>query len=875
MADIFSGNNLKLLYNTNTGNASPQGVGNTVINEIAAFPVLTISSSRTATETYDSEYTSSLLGEFNVGAIDIVVNYIPNDSTHMVLDSYATSGEEFQITLLYRQEETQSYAILNGVISSATVSGDVNSVITKIYQFETSEVVARVSDSVTLIPLYQGDYGVGSNGVDVPEITSSTIAGNSFIKVPASQTDNPLGADMLGIGLVDNANTCKLAISESGTLAIYAKNGTTAWSRILTATQIASQYVPNTTTVNGHALVGNVTVTKADVGLSTVTNDPQLKITSNLSDVANAQTARDNLSLYSKSEIDSAITTLQDNIDTRALKATTINGYSLANNITISKTDVGLSTVSDDPQLKIADNLSDLNDIATARTNLDVYSKDEVDNVDSTLQADINNRALKTTTINGYSLGNNITLNKGDIGLSNVSNDPQLKIASNLSDLTNVSLAKENLGIDIVVKSTGGYSFLYAPAGANRLFINDNNDWGYQTAVGGTIIPLGVTRGGTGAITSVAARTNLDVYSKSEVSNAYVAKTTTVNGYALSGNIAITKSDISLGNVTNDAQLKIASNLSDLNNPSTARNNLGLGSMAVQNANSVSITGGTATLSSLVLTTALPIISGGTGASTATAARDNLGLGTSSVLNIGTTASTVAAGDDSRLNTVAGKTGGQITSTIDVTGNVTARRRTAAEPSNGTALTGFPIESTHTIAGIDRAIASLVGNYTWGQTNAFGTLNVGLYSNTGSFVRGASYTFDGGGNATAPGTWTNGASDERVKTDIKPILNPKATMVKIRAATWKMNVKGRDGQFGIGVLANGLYDDYPEATINVGDKELEDGTIVNDVLTVQAGDSGVLAAVHHATILELMADIDRQQQEIDELKALVQSLLNK
>ena len=35
-----------------------------------------------------------------------------------------------------------------------------------------------------------------------------------------------------------------------------------------------------------------------------------------------------------------------------------------------------------------------------------------------------------------------------------------------------------------------------------------------------------------------------------------VDKTTTVNGHALSSNVTVTKSDVSLGNVTNDAQVK-------------------------------------------------------------------------------------------------------------------------------------------------------------------------------------------------------------------------------------------------------------------------------------------------------------------------------
>lgn len=67
--------------------------------------------------------------------------------------------------------------------------------------------------------------------------------------------------------------------------------------------------------------------------------------------------------------------------------------------------------------------------------------------------------------------------------------------------------------------------------------------------------------------------------------------------------------------------LQIANNLSDLNNVVTARTNLGLGSMAVQNANNVAITGG-----SIVGITDLAIADGGTGASTAADARTNLGL---------------------------------------------------------------------------------------------------------------------------------------------------------------------------------------------------------------------------------------------------------
>lgn len=61
------------------------------------------------------------------------------------------------------------------------------------------------------------------------------------------------------------------------------------------------------------------------------------------------------------------------------------------------------------------------------------------------------------------------------------------------------------------------------------------------------------------------------------------------------------------------------------------------------------------------LTTALSIAQGGTGAKTEADARENLGLG------YGTKAGTVAQGNDERLNTVNGKSGGNVTGSLMVT----------------------------------------------------------------------------------------------------------------------------------------------------------------------------------------------------------------
>ena len=61
MADIILGNNFKIYYNTDTGNSSLQGINNVLIDNLAAFPTLTISSTANQFDTYDSEYLTTLL----------------------------------------------------------------------------------------------------------------------------------------------------------------------------------------------------------------------------------------------------------------------------------------------------------------------------------------------------------------------------------------------------------------------------------------------------------------------------------------------------------------------------------------------------------------------------------------------------------------------------------------------------------------------------------------------------------------------------------------------------------------------------------------------------------------------------------------------
>jgi hypothetical protein len=102
-------------------------------------------------------------------------------------------------------------------------------------------------------------------------------AKNANIQTHISSTSNPHSTTKSQVGLGNVTNDAQLKVADLDVDGTLAANLDTKVASQKAVKAYADTKVPKTTTVNGHALSANVTVTKADVSLGNVTNDVQLK----------------------------------------------------------------------------------------------------------------------------------------------------------------------------------------------------------------------------------------------------------------------------------------------------------------------------------------------------------------------------------------------------------------------------------------------------------------------------------------------------------------------------------------------------------------------------------------------------------------------
>jgi hypothetical protein len=263
---------------------------------------------------------------------------------------------------------------------------------------------------------------------------------------------------------------------------------------------------------------------------------------------------------------------------------------------------------------------------------------------------------------------------------------------------------------------------------------------------------------------------------------------------------------------------------------------------------------------------AVPVNQGGTGSTTAPGARTNLGLGDSATRGVGTAAGTVAAGDDSRLNTVDQKAGGKITSPITVQPGI-----------NGNP--GFAINSGDNGGGglmnngISLVVASGYNPNTGNYVNLIkGTWYTGEWSFGGARGGGANFdnvtlnlkgsnqegmvTWVFHSNGAATGNWVT-ASDERIKENVTVIADPLMKMQQLRGVEWdRLDTPAH----GYGFIAQEVEKAFPNAVKSYGKTTLRNGTEIEDVKSVDT--FGVAAALHHEAILALMVKVENLERQL-------------
>ncbi|HBL7009317.1 TPA: tail fiber domain-containing protein, partial [Citrobacter koseri] len=316
MADIFSGKNVKIYYNVDTGNRAVVTAGNIEISQLAQYPSFSMGNEVAKIETYNDEYANAITGQQTVDEIEIVVNYVPTDTTHQFLDAAYDSGQEFQITIFYNEDLEAGRlesVMVNGVLASRTISGGKDAAVTMSYSFVPTELVSYAPRAIP-VTLHRGDYGVGSDGtVDYPQYEPDRATGNAFVKISAGSSDNPTSVDMMGIELVDGKpENTNIMITTTGDLRMYARNASTAWTRLYTSNEADTRYLIKT---NNLSDLSDFVLARSnlDVYSKAEVDDKFMEGKDNLSEITNTEEARTNLEVYSKSETDSLTDSVQTN----------------------------------------------------------------------------------------------------------------------------------------------------------------------------------------------------------------------------------------------------------------------------------------------------------------------------------------------------------------------------------------------------------------------------------------------------------------------------------------------------------------------------------------------------------------------------------
>lgn len=239
--------------------------------------------------------------------------------------------------------------------------------------------------------------------------------------------------------------------------------------------------------------------------------------------------------------------------DTKVPATRTVNGHALSADVTVTKGDVGLGSVTNDAQLKAADldtdgTLAANSDSKIAsqkatKTYADTKLPSSYLDTDGTLAANSDVKVPSQKAVKTYAdqliAANDAMVFKGVIDASSNPNYPaadrghtyKISVAGKIGGASGVNVEVGDL---IICITDGTASGNQATVGANWVITQTNLD-------GAVIGPASVTDGNPTVFDGTSGK---------------LIKQVTFSAFKTS--LALTKSDVGLGNVTNDAQLKAA-----------------------------------------------------------------------------------------------------------------------------------------------------------------------------------------------------------------------------------------------------------------------------------------------------------------------------